>query len=110
MNWRTWNKYRLMRAQLLLRLYMRVAGIALLLGVASLTAYAAAIPGRSEISVNTSGNASQLTNAKRPHFSNPSSSQIEAQPSSSKWIRLCREGWECSSADDDIKRRSTFKA
>jgi hypothetical protein len=99
-----------MRAYTLSPSHMRIAGIALLLGVASLTAYAAATPGRNDLSGNIAGNATQLTNVKKPHFNSPPNNQIEVQPGPSKWIRLCREGWECSSADDDVKRRSTFKA
>jgi hypothetical protein len=119
MSWPLWYKAHAMRAFPAVLLRMHVAGIALtLLGVASLTAFAAATPARNDtagdnaatVSANVSVGATQQTNVKKPHFNIQPGSQWDSQPGPSKWIRLCKEGQQCSSADDDIKRRSTFKA
>jgi hypothetical protein len=121
MNWRSWHKAHAMRAFRSAALRMHVASIALtLLGVASLTAFAAAIPMHNESVANDntaifsgtyiSGSATQLTNVKKPPFNFQPNSQLDSQSGPGKWIRLCKEGQQCSSADDDIKRRPTFKA
>jgi len=121
MNWRSWRKAHAMRALPSAALRTHFAGIALtLLGVTSLTAFAAAIPVvnasvRSDNAAVFSGthifaSATQLTNVKKPHFNIQPNSQLDNQAGPGKWIRLCREAQECSSAADDIKRRPTFKA
>lgn len=85
---------------------VRVAGIACILGAASLTAFAAARPIHNDLTVNTP----QLVAGKKAHLITSPNTVFDSQPGPNKWIRLCMEGQDCSSADDDIKRRSTFKA
>ncbi len=118
MHWRSWRKAHAMRALSATALYLGIALI--LLGVAGMTAFAAVNPVLNESVHNYNaaifsgayipGNATQLTNVKKPRLNFQPNSQLESQPAPGKWIRLCKDGRQCSSADEDIKRRPGFKA
>jgi hypothetical protein len=89
------------------RVRMRITGIALaflsigLLGAGNITTLADAIPNLAVSTGSSIGSrATQLINTRKVLLDN--------QPG--KWIRMCKDKAECSSLEDEIRRRNTFRA
>jgi hypothetical protein len=93
------------------RLRIRISGIALavvslgLLGAGNIATLADAMPNPAASAGSSTGYSTvfkdtQLINTRKVLLDNQTG----------KWIRMCKDKAECSSLEDEVRRRSTFRA